>query len=120
PFVDLLLFPPPAGKDGFLATNSLLGFMAVLVRAYLLELSTAEEWEAVRVNIAPLLDTGSAQIENWALTTEHLWRRGTTIVLHDADSRIGAIDLESKFTEAAVGNLQIADYRNFAHGRHHW
>ncbi len=120
PFVDLLLFPPPAGKDGFLATNSLLGFIAVLVRAYLLELSTAEEWEAVRVNIAPLLDAGSAQIENWALTTEHLWRRGTTIVLHDADSRIGAIDLESKFTEAAVGNLQIADYRNFAHGRHHW
>lgn len=120
PFVDLLLFPPPAGKDGFLATNSLLGFIAVLVRAYLLELGTAEEWEAVRVNIAPLLDAGSAQIENWALTTEHLWRRGTTIVLHDADSRIGAIDLESKFTEAAVGNLQIADYRNFAHGRHHW
>jgi hypothetical protein len=30
------------------------------------------------------------------------------------------VDLESKFTEAAIGNLQIADYRNFAHGRHHW
>jgi fructoselysine-6-P-deglycase FrlB-like protein len=26
PFADLLLFPPPAGKDGILATNSLLAF----------------------------------------------------------------------------------------------
>ena len=25
PFVDLLVYPPPAGKDGFLATNSVLG-----------------------------------------------------------------------------------------------
>ena len=32
----------------------------------------------------------------------------------------GQSDLESKFTEAALGHLQIADYRNFAHGRHHW
>lgn len=120
PFVDLLLFPPPAGKDGFLATNSLLGFIAVLVRAYLLELGRVEEWEVVRASIAPLLSAESAQIENWAATTEPLWSRSTTIVLHDADSRIGAIDLESKFTEAAVGNLQISDYRNFAHGRHHW
>jgi hydroxymethylpyrimidine pyrophosphatase-like HAD family hydrolase len=120
PFVDLLLFPPPAGKDGFLATNSLLGFVTVLVRAYLLELGREEEWEAVRATIESLLDDEAAQIENWAATTEPLWPRSTTIVLHDADSRIGAIDLESKFTEAAIGNLQIADYRNFAHGRHHW
>ncbi|WP_454685352.1 HAD hydrolase family protein [Ancylobacter moscoviensis] len=120
PFVDLLLFPPPAGKDGFLATNSLLGFIAVLVRSYLLELGRAEEWEEVRASLAPLLDAESTQIEKWATTTEPMWQRGTTIVLHDAHSRIGAIDLESKFTEAAVGNLQIADFRNFAHGRHHW
>jgi hypothetical protein len=31
-----------------------------------------------------------------------------------------ALDLESKFTEAALGSIQMADYRNFAHGRHHW
>ena len=29
-------------------------------------------------------------------------------------------DLESKFVEAALGNVQITDYRNFAHGRHNW
>lgn len=120
PFVDLLLFPPPAGKDGFLATNSLLGFIAVLARAYLVEFGRVEEWEGVRANLAPLLDAESDQIKTWAAATEPLWPRGTTLVLHDVDSRIGAIDLESKFTEAAVGNLQMADFRNFAHGRHHW
>jgi len=41
-------------------------------------------------------------------------------VLHGTSTRIGAVDLESKFTEAALGNLQVADFRNFAHGRHHW
>ena len=40
--------------------------------------------------------------------------------MHGPSTRVGAIDLELKFTEAALGNLQLADYRNFAHGRHHW
>jgi hydroxymethylpyrimidine pyrophosphatase-like HAD family hydrolase len=30
------------------------------------------------------------------------------------------VDLESRFTEAALQDVWIADYRNFAHGRHHW
>src|SRR5258708_409045 len=30
------------------------------------------------------------------------------------------MDLESRFTEAALGPTLLADYRNFAHGRHHW
>jgi len=38
-FADLLLYEPPAGKDGFLATNSLLAFAAVLTRAYVSEFS---------------------------------------------------------------------------------
>lgn len=120
PFVDLLLFPPPAGKDGFLATNSLLGFITLLVRAYLLEMGSEGEWELVRTEVAPLLDDASKHTEQWSLVTKALWSRETTLVLHDVESRVGAIDLESKFTEAAVGNLQVADYRNFAHGRHHW
>ena len=41
-------------------------------------------------------------------------------MLHSPNARVGAIDLESKFTEAAIGNLHYADWRNFAHGRHHW
>ena len=44
PFVDLLLYPPPAGKDGFLATNSLLGFTALLTRTYAAEFGADADW----------------------------------------------------------------------------
>jgi len=119
-YTDLLLYEPPTGKDGFLATNSLLAFVTLLVRAYAEEfqespsnidaqaksvqrlLNDAQHWERLRIAAAPI------------------WARNTILVLHGSATKIGAIDLESKFTEAAVGNLQIADYRNFAHGRHHW
>jgi hydroxymethylpyrimidine pyrophosphatase-like HAD family hydrolase len=40
--------------------------------------------------------------------------------LHGATTKAAAIDVESRFTEAALANVQSADYRNFAHGRHHW
>jgi hypothetical protein len=120
PFTDLLLYPPPTGKDGFLATNSLLGFTALLARAYATEFDAHSEWiDAVAV-VQPLLLGCSETAANWKGATAPLWSRPTTLVLYGPSTRIGAIDLESKFTEAALGNLQLADYRNFAHGRHHW
>lgn len=120
PFVDLLPFPPPVGKDGFLATNSLLGFTTLLARAYASEFGDDVEWRAtlelVRAGIAEL----SSLSAEWEAEASRVWTRPTTLVLFSPSTRIGAIDLESKFTEAALGNLQLADYRNFAHGRHHW
>ena len=120
PFVDLLLYPPPAGKDGFLATNSLLGFTALLTRAYAIVFGSDADWQAVVDHVRPLLSDGAAVPKTWKAATTPLWTRSTTLVLHGPSTRIGAVDLESKFTEAALGHVQIADYRNFAHGRHHW
>ena len=120
PFVDLLVYPPPAGKDGFLATNSLLGFTALLARAYAAEFGSDTEWADAVAILEPLLPERSAAAADWEAATAPLWSRPTTLVLYGPSTRIGAIDLESKFTEAALGNLQLADYRNFAHGRHHW
>ena len=120
PFVDLLLYPSLAGKDGFLATNSLFGFAALLTRAYATEFGSAADWQDVVACLKPLLSGTAASLEAWKAATAPLWTRSTTLVLHGPSTRIGAIDLESKFTEAAIGQLQIADYRNFAHGRHHW
>lgn len=120
PFVDLLIYPPPAGKDGFLATNSLLGFTALLARAYAAEFGFETEWTDAVASLRPLLREDSNAAAAWEDATTRLWSRPTTLVLHGSSTRIGAIDLESKFTEAALGNLQLADYRNFAHGRHHW
>jgi len=119
-FVDLLLYPMPTGKDGFLATNSLLGFSALLTRAYAAEFSNAIEWNHVVETIQSLLRDKSETVGTWKAMTDALWAHPTTLVLHGTTTRIGAIDLESKFTEAALGNIQLADYRNFAHGRHHW
>jgi len=42
------------------------------------------------------------------------------IALHGPQSRSAAFDLESKLVEAGLVSVQLAAYRNFAHGRHHW
>ena len=120
PYVDLLLYPPPAGKDGFLATNSLLGFIALLTRAYADVFGSDDDWRETLDSLDPLLPDTAAAPEAWKEATAPLWTRPTTLVLHGPSTRVGAVDLESKFTEAALGHVQIADYRNFAHGRHHW
>ncbi len=120
PFVDLLLYPPPTGKDGFLATNSLFGFTALLTRAYAAEFGSDADWQDTVDRLRPLLPNAAATLGAWEAAAAPLWTRPTTLVLHGPSTRIGAIDLESKFTEAALGHLQVADYRNFAHGRHHW
>lgn len=119
-YVDLLIYAPPAGKDGFLATNSLLGFAALLTRAYVTEFGNDADWDTITETMQPLLGDRSVVREEWQATTAPLWTRQTTLVLYGPSTRIGAVDLESKFTEAALGNLQLADYRNFGHGRHHW
>ena len=116
PFVDLILCPPPAGKDGFLATNSLLGFITLLMRSYL----DKKVWTAVANSVWPALPVDSKIVSRWRKTTAPLWERPTLLVLHGLSTRTGATDIESKFVEAALGNVQLADYRNFAHGRHHW
>ena len=118
-FVDCVEANLPSGKDGFLATNSLLASAVLLVRAY-------DEASGTRCRLPADLST--------LLQTDHkkdftgtvdsrcapLWQRETLVVLHGPAIHSAAIDLESKFTEAALGNVQLADYRNFAHGRHHW
>lgn len=121
PFVDFLSYPPPAGRDGFLATNSLLGFVALLTRAYLTALRDGQDdWASVLAHVQPLAAPEGSIASAWQADCAALWARPTTIVLHGSAARLGAVDLESKFTEAALGNLQTADWRNFAHGRHHW
>ena len=120
PFVDLLLYRSPAGKDGFLATNSLLGFATLFTRAYVAEFGPQTDWQDTLDRLEPLLPDNAAASNAWEAATTPLWARPTTLVLYGPSTRVGAIDLESKFTEAALGHLQLADYRNFAHGRHHW
>ena len=113
-------FSTPVRKDGFLATNSLLATIVLLIRAY-------EHIFSVPLSLPPTLDDllspGRPLERSLALLEESfrpLSERRTLTVLHGAMTQPAATDLESRFTEAALGNVQLADYRNFAHGRHHW
>src|SRR6266542_105051 len=95
----------PAGKDGFLATNSLIAYYAILYRAILKE------------DISSTYDINEQAISNFV---KGLKKDTAISVLYDNYSQSVAVDIESKFTEAGLGHILISDYRNFAHGRHHW
>ncbi|QHC61140.1 HAD hydrolase family protein [Rathayibacter sp. VKM Ac-2760] len=121
PYIEMHVFVPPTGKDGFLATNSLFAATALIARAYGAVTTAAPGANAL--DSAILLgaaDGRSEVVARWRTQLAPVLGRDTIIVLHGASTAVGAVDVESKFTEAALGHVQVADYRNFAHGRHHW
>jgi hydroxymethylpyrimidine pyrophosphatase-like HAD family hydrolase len=92
--------PIPSGKDGYLATNSLLATMVIIARAY-------GRFDQVAEPQRPLVDAS--------------WKgRDSVVVLHGGWSSPIATDLESRLHESALLHVQISDYRNFGHGRHLW
>ena len=123
-YIDLFEFDLPTGRDGFLATNSLLATCMLFYRAYR-DLGSKSSF-----SFPPLPRTyrqfiglsGGASLSRDKRKASYvsLWQKNHLIVLYGPSTRAAAVDLESKFTEAALGTVQIADYRNFAHGRHHW
>ena len=103
----------PCGKDGFLATNSLVGLMTLLIRAYQ---SYLPENLVLPDNILSIEGTNL----NENITDGSFYNKETFLVLYGGWGYPAAVDLESKFTESGLGRIQLADYRNFAHGRHQW
>lgn len=101
-------FDLPTGKDGFLATNSLVAYFVILKRIF--DTSPAIELPAV---------TGR-QIDAINKFTGSLGKYFTLTLLYSGWGLPVAIDIESKLTEAGLGNSHMADFRNFAHGRHNW
>src|SRR5205823_4032453 len=119
PFVDVIELDIPAGKDGFLATNSLLTSAILIIRGYADACGVPVPLPSDFADLLTVDAAGEAQ-EHFDRCCRQLWERETLVVLHGPMTRSAAIDLESKFTEAALGNVRTADYRHFAHGRHHW
>lgn len=103
-------------RDGFLATNSVLAFGTLLARAY----GKLGGHGALPATLDRLLDGACPMHRQLVERTAHLWAASTLIVLHGEATAAAAVDVESRFTEAALGAVQLADFRNFAHGRHHW
>ena len=84
-------------KDGFLATSSVIAMTTALTIAYgfklPVEVPFREDWIA-----SPLRDR--------------------TIALGGPLQRAPLVDLEARLAETGLSSIQLADLRNFAHGRH--
>ena len=120
-FVDFVEFEPPTG-GGWLSCNKLFVCVSrVLIRAYSTAFSRTQALPSNLVKEALLgEDFGPQSNQELDRRCRPLWDRQTLVVLHGPTTQAAAIDLESKFSEAALGGVQLADYRNFAHARHHW
>lgn len=114
PWTEFVPFSLPSRKDGFLATNSLVAFITLLGRAY------ASAFGRDRPN--PFPQTWADLVANRAPqpTCNRVTSRRYLLGLFGPSLRCAALDLESKCSEAGLAGVQLADYRNFAHGRHHW
>jgi hydroxymethylpyrimidine pyrophosphatase-like HAD family hydrolase len=99
-------FEPPAGKDGFLATNSLVAYFMILFRAIVKK---------------PLVKNFEPFPESSYLKFMEITGVNTTFtILYGSFHHSVAVDLESKFSEAGLAPSLVSDYRHFAHGRHQW
>lgn len=103
-------FNLPSGKDGFLATNSLIASFVILTQQYRafcpLLFPDIKTVDCTRPKLPPNIEV-TAQREEW-------------LVLYGGWAWPAAQDLESKMSEAALKTVQLTDLRNFGHGRHHW
>lgn len=102
-------FALPSGRDGYLATNSLLATCAVLTRAFGKPILSAQD-------VAPLLEHGR-EIFLEAFSGSRLPH---CVILYSGWGKPAAVDLESKLSEAGLAASMLADFRHFAHGRHNW
>ena len=101
----------PSGKDGFLATNSLIAMMVAMLRLSPITVSgyEIEQWQRTASDVAESRNLPAFPYND----TE-------VIILFAGWGGVAALDLESKLSEAALAPSMICDVRSFGHGRHHW
>ena len=109
-------FTVPGGRDGFLATNSLLATLILLLRGYE-SLFCQEKGQIPGIGECPFNTQDS---RNSANDLRRLAEAETIITLSGGWGWPAAIDFESKCSESGISNVLLSDFRNFAHGRHNW
>lgn len=119
-YSDVVGFASPRFKDGFLAVASLLASATLLLRAYRQVLNVSEA--DIPDSLADLMADVAGILDRFNLGPEAREAIAHPVVslLITPALRPAAVDLESRFVEAALGALHSADLRNFGHGRHHW
>ena len=97
-----------SGRDGFLATNSLIATLVLLYRASV-ESPMAYDADGDFVPAKVTMEGTGTGLD-----------KRTLIVLSQGWAVPAAMDFETRFSEAALANVTVTDPRNFAHGRHNW
>jgi hypothetical protein len=97
PEAEIVELPPLTQPDGFLATGSILQMAVMLIRGFLPDVQLPSE-------IASDFGEGDVREEILVLTPPSL----VSV----------AADIEVRLVESGLACVQIADFRNFAHGRH--
>ena len=105
-------FALPSGRDGFLATNSLIATLVLLYRASV-ESPMAYDADGDFVPAKVTMEGTGTGIGTGL-------DKRTLIVLSQGWAVPAAMDFETRFSEAALANVTVTDPRNFAHGRHNW
>lgn len=118
---NVFAFHLSGGKDGYLATNTLLANIVLITRAY------RKVYPILVADLPLTLDEcviGKSSFDNWlrneASGFASLLKYPTVSVIFDPELKAAAVDLESKLIEAGITNIHIANFRSFAHGRHYW
>ena len=105
-------------RDGFLAVATIMASSVLLLRAYTIATKFDLKFPD---SLAKLLDmtlpSFELVVEN---CSEAVADKKFVSVLHSEGFAPVAVDLESRFTEAALGAIHTSDFRNFGHGRHYW
>lgn len=124
---NLFCFEMPTGCEGFLSSTSILAFYTLLYKAFgytdicsLKPSITDKEKEDINTFINRLKCISTDELTRHEAFLHKLEGVDSFFILYSAKSYPVALDIESKFSEGAIGNTQLADYRNFAHGRFNW
>ena len=119
-YTDLISMPHPSYKDGFLAVASLLASCLLLLRGYRAALGQTDTDIPQSLNTLVRSTTSLKSVNELSQMLAPVTDRKYISVLYTPALAPAAVDLESRFVEAALGALHIADLRNFGHGRHVW
>jgi len=119
-YADFIEMELPAGRDGFLATNSLLAFTTLICNAYDRIAGNSDNKHTSLDELLHATFPQDLQLDHIEVLSQQLWQKPTIHVLYSNELKPVAVDIESKFIESGLCSIHLADFRNFAHGRHHW
>lgn len=100
PEATVITLPALAVPDGFLAVNSVMSMSVALIRAYLGD------------EVLPQALPAPSAVDALPGTLDRL------LLLYPPSLAAVAVDVEARLVEIGLAAVQLADYRNFAHGRH--